>query len=233
MLRIYWFARARRSLTRQMATQKQIEANRCNALKSTGPKTAEGKAASRINALQHGLTAAQVVIAGEDPEEYARLLESLRMEFSPLGGLADHLVELLAEQMWRLRRISRFEGALLAWQQRADLVNDKNVPAMARMQSIRRLPLPTDLGRARLGAQGADERAGDRDFDTLHRLGRTVQKLLTDQDYLHRLGRYETMLAKNFDRTLQALLRLTRNRRRTDGAAAVDKPYPEAPPPKS
>ena len=40
-----------------MATAKQIEANRLNALKSTGPRTVEGKSASRLNAVTHGLAA--------------------------------------------------------------------------------------------------------------------------------------------------------------------------------
>jgi len=38
-----------------MATEKQIAANRRNAKKSTGPRTQEGKARSRMNALRHGL----------------------------------------------------------------------------------------------------------------------------------------------------------------------------------
>src|SRR5205807_417954 len=50
-----------------MATIKQIEANRRNALKSTGPKTPGGKAAVRLNALRHGLRAHAVVLPGENP----------------------------------------------------------------------------------------------------------------------------------------------------------------------
>jgi hypothetical protein len=53
-----------------MTSYRQIEANRRNALKSTGPKTAPGKEHSRRNALHHGLTAETVIGALEDAEDY-------------------------------------------------------------------------------------------------------------------------------------------------------------------
>ena len=53
-----------------MASVAQIRANRLNAQKSTGPRTAEGKAAASQNAAKHGLLAEQVVIKGEDPAEF-------------------------------------------------------------------------------------------------------------------------------------------------------------------
>ena len=53
-----------------MTSLKQIEANRRNALKSTGPTTPEGKESSRRNALRHGLTAETVIAALEDAEDY-------------------------------------------------------------------------------------------------------------------------------------------------------------------
>ena len=54
-----------------MATPAQIAANRRNALKSTGPRTAAGKAASGRNALTHGLTARTAVVLDEDAGDYA------------------------------------------------------------------------------------------------------------------------------------------------------------------
>src|SRR3979490_705097 len=53
-----------------MSTLKQIEANRLNAKKSTGPRTAEGKAAVRLNALKHGLFALDPIIEGENPVHF-------------------------------------------------------------------------------------------------------------------------------------------------------------------
>ena len=46
-----------------MASSRQIAANRANAKRSTGPKTEQGKARSRMNAWKHGLTAEDIVIA--------------------------------------------------------------------------------------------------------------------------------------------------------------------------
>lgn len=48
-----------------MTSQKQLEANRQNALRSTGPRTADGRAAVSQNAVRHGLRAQRVVIEGE------------------------------------------------------------------------------------------------------------------------------------------------------------------------
>ena len=57
---------------------RQIEANRRNALHSTGPTTPEGKQASRLNALKHGLRAKEVTIPGqEDPAEFEVILREL------------------------------------------------------------------------------------------------------------------------------------------------------------
>ena len=51
-------------------TPRQLAANRANAKRSCGPKTTQGKLRSRLNALQHGLTAAVVVLPGEDTDQY-------------------------------------------------------------------------------------------------------------------------------------------------------------------
>jgi hypothetical protein len=53
-----------------MTSYRQIEANRRNALKSTGPKTGAGKQASRCNAVRHRLTAETVISGLEDAEDY-------------------------------------------------------------------------------------------------------------------------------------------------------------------
>jgi hypothetical protein len=98
-----------------MASERQIRANRRNALKSTGPRTAAGKAASSRNALRHGLTALQVVIEGEDPALFEALCHRFLGEFQPVGPVEEFLVERLAGLAWRLRRVPLFEAALLAW----------------------------------------------------------------------------------------------------------------------
>ena len=96
-----------------MTTQKQIETNRRNSRRSTGPKTRTGKAASKMNAMKHGLLAEQVTVRGEDPVEFAGVLESLIDEFQPQGPLEEQLVERVAACMWRLRRLYRVEAGIL------------------------------------------------------------------------------------------------------------------------
>lgn len=54
--------------TDTMTSDNKAEANRRNALKSTGPSTPEGKAAVHLNALRHGLRSEQILLPGEDKE---------------------------------------------------------------------------------------------------------------------------------------------------------------------
>jgi hypothetical protein len=98
-----------------MTTEKQIEANRLNAQKSTGPKTPEGKRSASLNAFKHGMNATGFVIpAGksmENLEEFQGLLAALRHDLMPQGALQELLVESIAIQQWRLRRVYRAELA--------------------------------------------------------------------------------------------------------------------------
>jgi hypothetical protein len=96
-----------------MASHRQLETNRANAKRSTGPKSADGKARSSKNALAHGLTARDIVIGDEDPEEFERLRMGLQADFKPASMIERELVERLAGLLWRLRRIPVLEGALL------------------------------------------------------------------------------------------------------------------------
>ena len=68
-----------------MASQAQFEANRQNAKKNTGPKTGSGKSVATRNAIKHRLTAENVVIPGEDPEEFDDLRRQVEKEFQPVG----------------------------------------------------------------------------------------------------------------------------------------------------
>ena len=95
-----------------MASQLQIDANRRNAQKSTGPKTPEGKAAVSQNALTHGLTALSACIEGEDKDEFNATRQSFEDELKPAGPVQTLLVEQIVMAAWRLTRIRLIEGGL-------------------------------------------------------------------------------------------------------------------------
>lgn len=97
-----------------MTTEKQVEANKQNALVSTGPVTAEGKALVSQNAVKHGIFARDLIITSgdgkEDQQEYAELLDGLILSLNPKGQMECVLVEKIAVDFWRLRRVLRFES---------------------------------------------------------------------------------------------------------------------------
>ncbi len=69
-----------------------------------------------MNAMTHGLLAADLVVRDEDPVEFARVLENLVNELQPQGSLEVQLVERVAACMWRLRRLYRVEAGIFTYE---------------------------------------------------------------------------------------------------------------------
>ena len=96
-----------------MTSLKQIAANRRNALKSTGPTTSEGKQRSRCNAMRHGLTAETVIVGFEDAEDYEAFEATVIADYDARSAVERELVLRLASVLWRLRRATGIETALI------------------------------------------------------------------------------------------------------------------------
>ena len=95
-----------------MSSFRQKEANRRNALKSTGPATCEGKQRSRCNAVRHGLTAETVITAFENVEDYEAFQATVIADYDAETAVERELVLRLASVLWRLRRSTLIETAL-------------------------------------------------------------------------------------------------------------------------
>jgi len=96
-----------------MATQAQLLANRRNASKSTGPKTAEGQAATAKNATKHGLFARYDVVISEDQADYDALRDNMLKELAPEGTMEHLLGERIVSLVWRIRRAARMQNELI------------------------------------------------------------------------------------------------------------------------
>ena len=131
----------------------KIEANRRNAKKSTGPRSAAGKAKSSRNAVKHGLLAGRIVLVDhkdEDPQQFGLLLDGLRDDYQPQSTIETLLVERLAASFWRLRRAYRFEVEAITRANRpnplADALDELSpLPPVKRGERI--LPSPYSLDR--------------------------------------------------------------------------------------
>ena len=112
-----------------MATLKQIEANRRNALKSTGPRTPEAKAAVRMNSLRNGLRARTVVLPGENPEEFHQLCNELEAEWQPQSRTEQFYVEQMAISQWKLARVEVAEKSIV----KQELKASSQIPLIDRL----------------------------------------------------------------------------------------------------
>jgi hypothetical protein len=205
-----------------MTSFRQIQANRRNALKSTGPNTAEGKQQSRRNALRHGLTAETVIGALEDAEDYKAFEAAIIADYDAQSAVERELVLRLASLLWRLRRATMMETGLFDIQ--AEHVREFRQARLAEAKSRR--SLHALFGRADWGDFGGHE-ASDGKASLTQRVPDSVQALLNpDADLancflrlanlpsyaLDRLSRYEAILWRQVAQILFALNALNRRR---------------------
>src|ERR1700687_4808228 len=99
-----------------MTSLRQLEANKCNAAKSTGPKTETGKMQSRRNAVRHGLSAETVIEIVEDIDDYKGFEAAIIADYDARTAVERELVLRLASLLWRLRRAITIETDLLSIQ---------------------------------------------------------------------------------------------------------------------
>src|SRR5579884_2831340 len=118
-----------------MSTPAQIAANRENARKSTGPRTLEGKQRSCRNAHKHGLYSDRIVQEHENEEDYHRFRAALIAEHQPVNTTETFLVDELAQNGWKIRRLRDLE----AWAIQRDAIEvhieNGYLPALTRALS--------------------------------------------------------------------------------------------------
>jgi len=99
--------------TNRIASVRKLEANRRNALKSTGPRTPRGKRFSRRNALKHGffIRDREAGWGEQEPQEFPACYKRLLDELQPVGPCEEFEVEYIALCWLRLQRLWRYENA--------------------------------------------------------------------------------------------------------------------------
>jgi hypothetical protein len=108
-----------------MATEAQMNANRENAKKSTGPRTPEGKTISSRNSLIHGMTSGKFLPPDGDPDEFFQLLDQFRDRFQPFDQFEDALVERLVAAEFKMRSVRYLDAGLFHYQAETDPMPEK------------------------------------------------------------------------------------------------------------
>jgi hypothetical protein len=196
-----------------MTSKRKIEANRENALKSTGPRTPEGKNAARLNAMRHGLRSNEVLLPGEDADALREFDANLRAELRPVGELETLLVERIIAAYWRLRRLGRVETGIFIWERSSELAERAEREAREYEEeefTIGRALIPEPVITDEKKHEEALERSRQmrREQETeAATLGRTFARDADGANAFSKLSRYETATDRALHRALHELER--------------------------
>src|SRR5262245_53908911 len=203
-----WLLRLRESRKdrARMTSFRQIEANRRNALRSTGPKTEDGKRRSRQNAVRHGLTSETVIAALEDIEDYQAFEAAVIADYDARTAVERELVLRLASLLWRIRRATTIETDLLQIQ--AEILEDRRHALETANEAKHNFTGSTGDGQRKQVHDQSDSIEASSDNPVAHSRDLTccfLRLAKLDSGVFERLGRYETALWRQIVQTLLAL----------------------------
>ena len=158
---------------RKPATSKKTQSNRQNAKRSTGPKSAEGKAKAAANSLKHGFFASVQHLNPHDAPAYQSTLADLRMGLQPDGPVEEQLIRELAMFTTRLQRLEAAEYALLAGNTESDPTDAREIAAAFE----RAAPAMDQLHKIEIHLR----RAYNRTWDRLEKIQKERHKLTLDE----------------------------------------------------
>jgi predicted transcriptional regulator len=192
---------------------RQIQANRRNALRSTGPTTEDGKSRSRQNAVRHGLSAETVVQIVEDIDDYRGFEAAIIADYDARTAVERELVLRLASLLWRLRRATMIETELLGIQ--AEVLRDRRLSHLAAKSRNTASPIPGDAYSAVQDVQEdqaesdpwlmdhSTSRLTPQSVNSMRDLAHCFLRLANlDNGVFERLGRYESALSRQLVRIL-------------------------------
>jgi hypothetical protein len=205
----------------KMTSQKQRAANQANARHSTGPKTGEGKAVVRFNALRHGLLAHDVVLPGEDADAFEHLVNQVRANLTPVGPVEEFLVDDIINAMWRLRRLARAETALLHSRIHGLKADRLTTQVRSYEETFPTLPLIKDKVAHTEASEALGRAEYERDRDEVL-LGRAIGADAKEGDALAKLARYERSLQRSLHHNLDKLRDIQDKRRNRTSSTISD-----------
>lgn len=189
-----------------MTTSKQRAANQKNGRRSGGPKTEDGKAVSRMNAVVTGLTGLSPTIPGESEEEMIDFVLGVMTELDPDGPLEEEIARDIALCLWRLRRAHRAEAGLYQhWLlvERPERLDKEHAsrpritPELLKRVGYKEPPPPSEED-----LQKWEEQARQKQHATL---GEAVSLDSASANALQKLARYEAALSRRIERGLHTL----------------------------
>lgn len=194
-----------------MTSEARIEANRRNALLSTGPRSAEGKAIVARNAMRHGLRAQQVLIAGESEKEFESFRDAMAEYYEPVGVLEGELVEKIVVSLWRLKRAARIEVEIIDHFSRPEEGKGNELPFEIVITKTYEGSPNTEIDEPQKEREPRAEPVAARRKS----LGEAVKAALEGAGVLSKFMRYEAHIAKMLFANIRELERVQERRRRS------------------